>query len=82
MLIIIVAANLALNGSAIQSSVYRVYGPSRVIDGNRNQAFYGESCCHTAVGEKSAWWRLDLGYSAYIHRIVIYYRKNRKFRNK
>ncbi|XP_071161943.1 multiple epidermal growth factor-like domains protein 11 isoform X2 [Mytilus edulis] len=79
---IIAFPNLALNGSAIQSSVYRVYGPSRVIDGNRNQAFYGESCCHTAVGEKSAWWRLDLGYSAYIHRIVIYYRKNRPDRLK
>ncbi|XP_076077504.1 uncharacterized protein LOC143047985 isoform X3 [Mytilus galloprovincialis] len=79
---IIAFPNLALNGSAIQSSVYRVYGPSRVIDGNRNQIFYGESCCHTAVGQSSAWWRLDLGYSAYIHRVVLYYRKDQPDRLK
>ncbi|XP_052092505.1 multiple epidermal growth factor-like domains protein 11 [Mytilus californianus] len=71
--------NLAANGSAIQSSVYRDaynnnYGASKVIDGNTNQLFIAGSCCHTDIGFSSAWWRLDLGYSAYIHRVVMYYR--------
>lgn len=78
---IVFVANLASNRKAVQSGVYIRYGASRVIDGNRNQDFTAGSCCHTNVGPSSAWWRLDLGYSAYIHRVVIYYRKSRKFRN-
>ncbi|XP_063418822.1 uncharacterized protein LOC134701585 [Mytilus trossulus] len=71
--------NLATYGTAIQSSVYsdskNSYDASRVIDGNTNQLFTARSCCHTAVGQSSAWWRLDLGSPAYIHRVVLYYRK-------
>ncbi|VDH90608.1 Hypothetical predicted protein [Mytilus galloprovincialis] len=68
--------NLAVNGIATQKGVYGSYDASKAIDGNYNQSFNGGSCCHTAAGQLSAWWRLDLRKTAYIHRVVIYYRED------
>ena len=57
-------------GTAKQSSSYRRYDASKAskaLDRNRG------SCSHTAIGQTTAWWRLDIGQQANIYNIVIYY---------
>ena len=71
--------NLAEMGTAKQSSSYRGFNATKALDGNRNQSWSGGSCGHTAVGKKTAWWRLDIGQPANIYNIVIYYRNTRKY---
>ena len=71
--------NLAEMGTAKQSSSYLGFDASKDLDGNRNQNFPWGSCGHTAVGQKTAWWRLDIGQPANIYNIVIYYRNYRKY---
>lgn len=75
----VLLANLAINGNATQSGVYDIYDASKALDGNRDQIWEGGSCTHTALQQKSAWWRLDLGDLAYINRIIIYYRQDSKY---
>ncbi|CAC5398797.1 PTPRK [Mytilus coruscus] len=77
--------NLAVNGTATQSGSYKdakgiVYDASKALDGNIDQSWNGGSCSHTAVEQSSAWWRLDLGSSAYIYKIIIYYRNSKNDR--
>ena len=72
--------NLAEMGSAKQSSSYRGFNAAKALDGNRNQKWSGGSCGRTAVGQTEAWWRLDNGQRVNIYNIVIYYRKNRKYK--
>ena len=66
-------------GTAKQSSSYSSYNALKALDGNRNQNWYGESCGHTATGQTTAWWRLDIGQQTNIHNIVIYYRNDSKY---
>jgi hypothetical protein len=72
--------NLAEMGTAKQSSSYKGFNATKALDGNRNQSWSGGSCGHTAEGQKTAWWRLDIGQRANIYNIVIYYRENRKYK--
>ncbi len=68
--------NLALNGSATQSSTGRfswdaVAGLAN--DGNTNGDYSGHSVAHT-LQEKGAWWEVDLGEDHPIEKIVIWNR--------
>jgi hypothetical protein len=71
--------NLADMGTAKQSGSYLGFDASKALDGNRNQDWNGHSCGHTAVGQQTAWWRLDIGQQANIYNIVIYYRETSKY---
>ena len=71
--------NLAEMGTAKQSGSHGGFDASKALDGNINQDWNGHSCGHTAVGQKTAWWRLDIGQPANIYNIVIYYRNDRKY---
>ena len=69
--------NLAEMGTAKQSGSHGGFDASKALDGN--QDWNGHSCGHTDVGQKTAWWRLDIGQPANIYNIVIYYRNDRKY---
>uniref|UniRef100_A0A8C7T3J2 C-type lectin domain-containing protein n=1 Tax=Oncorhynchus mykiss TaxID=8022 RepID=A0A8C7T3J2_ONCMY len=51
------AGNVALNGVATQSSLYKNRDASDAIDGKRNTHY--ESCTHT-LKDRNPWWRVDL----------------------
>ncbi|KAL6462423.1 hypothetical protein MHYP_G00288450 [Metynnis hypsauchen] len=51
--------NIALKGTAAQSSLYDRGFPSNAIDGNRDGVYSHGSCSHTEKN-LSPWWRLDL----------------------
>ncbi|XP_078580859.1 uncharacterized protein LOC144864360 isoform X45 [Branchiostoma floridae x Branchiostoma japonicum] len=67
--------NIALNRPAAQSS--DVYGGTagRAVDGNDNPQWAGGSCTHTANGP-NPWWRVDLGSSQAVGRVVVTNRKD------
>ena len=67
-------------GTAKQSSSYNSNNALKALDGNRNQNWNGRSCGHTAVGQTTAWWRLDIGQQVNIYNIVIYYRNDSKYK--
>ncbi|MDO6760357.1 chondroitinase-B domain-containing protein [Tamlana sp. 2_MG-2023] len=66
-------SNLALSGTATQSSVGYGGIPSRAIDGNTAGNWSGGSVTHTSAGT-DAWWQVDLGQTQSIGDIVIYNR--------
>ncbi|XP_038566405.1 fucolectin-5-like [Micropterus salmoides] len=51
--------NLALQGKAIQSSLYSMGAANNAIDGNPSSKWEDSSCSHTN-NDISPWWRLDL----------------------
>ncbi|MBU2951460.1 discoidin domain-containing protein [Tamlana agarivorans] len=65
--------NLALNGTATQSSTANGGAASRAIDGNTNGAWSSGSVTHTSA-EDGAWWALDLDGEYNIGEIKIYNR--------
>lgn len=65
--------NLALNGTATQSSTSYGALASRAIDGNTDGAWLTNSVTHTSA-EDEAWWQVDLGADHSIDEIVIYNR--------
>lgn len=67
------SGNVALNGTATQSST--AYGglASRAIDGDTDGAWSAGSVTHTE-NEDNAWWQVDLGADHNIDEIVIYNR--------
>ncbi|XP_036840113.1 uncharacterized protein LOC110528604 isoform X3 [Oncorhynchus mykiss] len=52
-----IKGNVALNGVATQSSLYKNRDASDAIDGKRNTHY--ESCTHT-LKDRNPWWRVDL----------------------
>lgn len=70
------AANLALNGTASQSSTAHDGAASRAIDGNTNGSFGGGSVTHTSE-ENNPWWQVDLGEEKRINEVIIYNRTDR-----
>uniref|UniRef100_A0A673CGM3 Fucolectin tachylectin-4 pentraxin-1 domain-containing protein n=1 Tax=Sphaeramia orbicularis TaxID=375764 RepID=A0A673CGM3_9TELE len=52
--------NVALRGEAAQSSTLSFAAAFKAIDGRRNSFYTKGSCSHTAEGETSPWWRVDL----------------------
>ncbi|GAH61961.1 unnamed protein product, partial [marine sediment metagenome] len=63
--------NVALNGTATQSSTDFGGEPSRAIDGNTNGAYSGGSVTHTA-NESSPWWQVELDSEKTINEIIVY----------
>ncbi|XP_059356788.1 fucolectin-like [Carassius carassius] len=62
--------NLALKGTAVQSSTYYNYVASNAIDGIRYAPGSASSCSHTD-NELNPWWRLDLLDFYYIYKVTI-----------
>ncbi|XP_064410317.1 uncharacterized protein LOC135352566 [Latimeria chalumnae] len=63
--------NVALKGTALQSSKRDQLGvPEHAIDGNKNSDFGYLSCTHTAY-EMGPWWRVDLQQPYRISAVVI-----------
>ncbi|XP_078542751.1 fucolectin-5-like [Lissotriton helveticus] len=63
--------DLALKGTASQSSQYAYLGlPSYAINTKRNGKYADKTCSHTDE-EPNPWWRLDLGQSQAIGSIVV-----------
>ncbi|CAH1256177.1 TECPR2 [Branchiostoma lanceolatum] len=67
--------NLALNRPAAQSSEQAGGAPERAVDGDDNPDWVGKSCTHTR-GENNPWWRVDLGTSQSVGRVVVTNRKD------
>lgn len=65
--------NLALSGTATQSSTGFGGAASRAIDGNTDPNYGGGSITHTN-GEAGGWWEVDLGDSFFLRRIVLWNR--------
>ena len=63
--------NVALSGTATQSSIDYGGVPERAIDGNTNGEWSGGSVTHTAF-EDQPWWQVDLGAPYAIDEIQIY----------
>jgi len=66
-------SNVALSGTATQSSEAFGGSPGKAIDGNTDGIFGNGSVTHTA-GEPNPWWQVDLGQTYPIDRIVIWNR--------
>jgi hypothetical protein len=65
--------NLALAGTATQSSTGFGGSASRAIDGNTDPTYGDGSITHTN-GEAGGWWEVDLGDSFFLRRIVLWNR--------
>ena len=77
--------NVALGGTAKQSSTDFNGPASKAIDGNTSGKFTDGGQTHSKVGEKDPWWELDLGKEMPIERIVLWNRTDAehdaRFRN-
>ncbi|XP_066270508.1 uncharacterized protein [Branchiostoma lanceolatum] len=62
--------NLALKQPTTQSSTDFKGAPGRAVDGDRNPRYAKKSCSHTAM-ERDPWWRVDLGTSQCVDRVVV-----------
>ena len=67
--------NLALNGSASQSSTRHGGDASRAIDGNSNGSYSSGSVTHTATGN-GAWWQVQLNQTSNISQVVVHNRSD------
>lgn len=65
--------NLALKGTATQSSTSLGASAQRAIDGNTDGSWAGESVTHTNR-QPHPWWEVDLGTDQPIDRIIIWNR--------
>ncbi|XP_059356779.1 fucolectin-like [Carassius carassius] len=61
-----ITENLALKGTAVQSSTYSTWAAANAIDGIK----YTPRCSHTDI-ELNPWWRLDLLDSNKIYKVTI-----------
>lgn len=67
------ATNLALNGTASQSSTWNGNVASRAIDGNTNGDFNASQITHTDLGSQN-YWQVDLGEVKNIDNIKLWNR--------
>uniref|UniRef100_H3AD60 Fucolectin tachylectin-4 pentraxin-1 domain-containing protein n=1 Tax=Latimeria chalumnae TaxID=7897 RepID=H3AD60_LATCH len=70
---LVTRTNVALNGTAVQSSLCDQGVPEHAIDGNRNSVYGSLSCTHTKY-EMNPWWIVDLQQP---HRISVVLITNR-----
>ncbi|XP_026117438.1 fucolectin-like [Carassius auratus] len=66
----VLSENLALKGTAVQSSTFSTWWASNAIDGIRYAPGPASTCSHTD-NELSPWWRLDLLDSYHIYNVTI-----------
>jgi len=64
--------NLALTGTATQSSEGWGGAPGRAIDGNTSGVWGNNSTTHTAPGDAAPWWQVDLGQVTTLTHIIIW----------
>ncbi|MDX1979231.1 MAG: Ig-like domain-containing protein [Bryobacteraceae bacterium] len=69
----VVSVNLARGKAATQSSQWSDGAASRVVDGNQNGEYSGQSVNHT-YADGQPWWQVDLGAAAEISQIKIWNR--------
>nr|XP_034317032.1 fucolectin-1-like isoform X2 [Crassostrea gigas] len=78
-----VVSNRALNKPAKQSSTYTwggvTYSSNLAVDGNNGTDFVVDRCSHTATGENSPWWRVDLQAVYFIKSVRIFNRGMDKY---
>ncbi len=67
------ATNVALGGTAAQSSTAYNSSPSRAIDGNTSGRWGERSVTHTAQ-TAAPWWRVDLGNAHRVDRVTLWNR--------
>jgi hypothetical protein len=67
----VVDTNLALNGTATQSSTRNSGVPERANDGDTNGKWSGGSVTHTN-SENGAWWQVDLGANKTLSDVIVY----------
>lgn len=65
------SGNLALNGTATQSSTNHGGSAGRAIDGNTNGNWSGGSVTHTATAQNQ-WWQVDLGITTNVGEIKLF----------
>ncbi|XP_069125813.1 uncharacterized protein [Argopecten irradians] len=71
--------NVAMSGTAQQSSNQndKIWLAEQAVDGCQEVTIPSGCCSHTkAEGQKTAWWRVNLGEFITINYITIYYRDN------
>ena len=68
--------NLALNGSASQSSTSHGGVANRAIDGNQNGVWRNNSVTHTNSSQKNAWWQVRLAQTSNINQIIVHNRQD------
>ncbi len=66
--------NVALKGKARQSSQYADAAAARAIDGNTDGDYSKKSVSHTAEGDASPWWEVELAETLPVERIVVWNR--------
>ena len=54
------SVNLARAKTVLMSSAWDDYVGSRAVDGDKNSDFFGNSCSHTDVGDKTPYLAVDL----------------------
>ena len=65
-----ISANLALGKPTKQSTTHKTYSSSKAVDGKKATALQENSCAHT-MGQKGAWWLVDLEAVYEIRQVVI-----------
>ena len=68
--------NLARKGTATQSSTGFGGEAHRAIDGNRDSSYSSGSITHTATGDASPWWEVDLGDEFGLSRVDLWNRQD------
>ncbi|HBZ96325.1 MAG TPA: hypothetical protein DEO57_00605, partial [Phycisphaerales bacterium] len=71
--------NIAVDGSASQSSEAWGGVPDRAIDGDASPSFASGSQSHTIEGRRDPWWEVDLGRSRPIDAIRIHNRQDEPY---
>lgn len=70
-----VPRNLALGGTASQSSLHPKGEAAKAIDGNTDGQWYRSfSVTHTRHGDKNPWWEVDLGEEKDVDKLVVWNR--------
>ncbi|XP_077990580.1 uncharacterized protein LOC144444904 [Glandiceps talaboti] len=62
--------NIATGGTASQSSYYPGTNANRIIDGN-TLSTWGSNSCSSTNSNQNAWWKVDLGQSYAVSKIIL-----------
>uniref|UniRef100_A0A673LZ44 Fucolectin tachylectin-4 pentraxin-1 domain-containing protein n=1 Tax=Sinocyclocheilus rhinocerous TaxID=307959 RepID=A0A673LZ44_9TELE len=70
-LLVVSSENLALKGTAVQSTTYYSCGAAKAIDGIRYAPGTAHTYCSITLNQLNPWWRLDLLDYYYIYKVTI-----------
>ncbi|MCM2372871.1 DUF1553 domain-containing protein [Aporhodopirellula aestuarii] len=75
--------NVALQGTATQSTHYKSGAASLAIDGNTEGDYYkANSVTHTSLNGRNPWWEVDLGSEQSVESVVVWNRTDSKLQNR